>query len=324
MKMLKVLACLLLFSCATKIKDFEKYQKAPLMQTQFMPNPDAIYGKVPSATIFAFETSDVNAKSIGATAIAEGEIANLLISNKLVILKDRKNLGKLANEIKLHEIKGTGNSALMDSIDYAIEGEVANVGFSSQYYGAIYFPDGTLQRPARYEYTASVQGNVKIYELPSLNVIETIQFSGSATEVEEVKSEGISIGKFSLNSKSQAKNFDVNLAKIALKKALARSSASVKNVFAKTGYIMEKRILGDKSIFLISLGTNDGIRQETKVKIIQKYEELNVLTGKTEILQKQISTGKVANRNEETKVWIVVPKESANGIKLGDIAKVVY
>ncbi len=212
----------------------------------------------------------------------------------------------------------------MDSIDYAIEGEVANVGFSSQYYGAIYFPDGTLQRPARYEYTASVQGNVKIYELPSLNVIETIQFSGSATEVEDVKSEGISIGKFSLNSKSQAKNFDANLAKVALKKALARSSASIKNVFAKTGYIMEKRVLGDKSIFLISLGTNDGIRQETKVKIIQKYEELNVLTGKTEILQKQISTGKVADRNEETKVWIVVPKESANGIKLGDIAKVVY
>jgi PBP1b-binding outer membrane lipoprotein LpoB len=324
MKKALILGLLLfIFSCATTIKNFDSYQKAPLLKAEFMPNPDAIYTKIPSVIILPFQTEDYNAKSIGANAIVENTISSILISHKLVTIQDRKNLKKLNDEILLTELQNKTNSEIK-SANFAIEGEVSNVGFSSEFRSARYSQDGSLISPQSYEYTATVQGAIKIYELPSLTVVDTIVFSGQASRTEEVKDGGISIGKFQLTQTERAKQFDVNLAKQAIQNAITRNAFRLKSIFAKTGYIMEKRSFEDKSIFLISLGLRDGIRQEDKLQIFQKYEDLNPLTGKTEILTRLIAVGTVADKTEETKTWVVIKPEDAKKIKLGDAAKVIY
>ncbi len=323
-KHLLILFCLIVASCSTTIKDFDKYQKAPLLRTEFAPDPNSIYKAVPTALILPFTNGDENSKVISANSIVENEVANILVSNKLVMLQDRKNLKTLNDEIKLSEIQNS-KSAELRAVDFAIEGEVSSVAFSSQYQDAKYNDDGSLFRPERYIYTASVRGSMKVYELPSLRVVDTIPFEGQEYSYEDVKDSGISYKSLKISNKNNAKQFDANLARKALDLAVRKNAYRLKSVFAKTGYIAEKRTLGDKSIFLISLGSNDGIGQETKVQIIKKYDDLNALTGKTETLERVIGRGTVADKTEATKTWIVLDDEKmATSIKLGDVVKIIY
>jgi hypothetical protein len=323
-KHLLILFCLFVASCSTTIKDFDKYQKSPLLRTEFAPDPNSIYKPVPTTIILPFKNGDENSKSISANSIAENEVANILVSNKLVTLQDRKNLKTLNDEIKLSEIQNS-KSAELRAVDFAIEGEVSSVAFSSQYQDARYNDDGSLFRPERYIYTASVRGSITVYELPSLRVVDTIPFTGQDYSYEEVKDSGISYKSFKLSNKNNAKQFDANLARRTLDLAIRQNAYRLKSVFAKTGYVVEKRTLGNKAIFLISLGSNDGIGQETKVQIIQKYQDLNALTGKTETLERAIARGTVADKTEGTKTWIVLDDEKmATSIKLGDVVKIVY
>jgi hypothetical protein len=324
MKTLKLFSLLILCACSTTIKDFDKYKKAPLLQTEFMPNPESISSKTPSVVIFEFKTTNKNAETIGATSIVEGEIANILLGSKLATVQNRQNLKKLENEIKLAELQ-TGVNTSLNSVNYAIDGEVSSITFSSRYVGPVYNEDKSLKRKAMFEYTASAQGFIRIIEVPSLITVENIQFNSTVFSNQETRSENnLSIGKFNLKTQEKPKEFDENLARLAIQRAISSNADKIKSIFAKTGYVIEKRVLNDKSIFLVTLGARDGIRQEDKVEFLQKYEDLNVLTGKRETLQRTVAFGVVADKTEETKTWIVVPKEQANLIKLGDPVKVRY
>ena len=314
---------LLLASCATTIKDFNKYQKAPLLQAEFMPNQQELTKKLPSVVVLEFQTDDENAKKISATRFVEDSVIDILHRNKLVELQDRKNLTKLENEIRLAEISGSNKVSNIKSVDFAIDGNISNVSFSSEFQSAFKDQDGKIITPDSYRYVASVNGSIKVYQLPSLTIVDTISFSGSAYRNEEVKDGGIKYRDFQLTSKEKAKEFDPALAKRAVQNAINNSAYKIKSVFAKTGYIMEKRVLDGQTIFLINLGQRDGIKQEDKVQIHQKYSDYNPLTGKTEIATRLVATGTVADKTEEGKTWIIV-KDGAAQIKLGDIVKVVY
>ena len=88
---------------------------------------------------------------------------------------------------------------------------------------------------------------------------------------------------------------------------------------------MEKRVLEDKAIFLINLGSSDGIKQDDKLQIFQKYSELNPLTGTEDAGIRVIGVGIIADKTEDLKTWIVVKdKKTASKIRLGDIVKVTY
>jgi hypothetical protein len=286
-----------------------------------MPSKTALEKKVPSVVIFNFTTENENAKKISAPKLVEDYIAEILIANKLTDLQDRNNLTKLENEIRLAEISGNQSSNIK-SVDFAIDGNVSTVTFDSQFLSASYSAETKrMIYPDRYQYTATVQGSIKIYQIPSLKVMDTISFSGSAHKVEEAK--GSKIWKIKLMD--NAKEFDQGLVKEAVRKSLEKNSYKLKSFFAKTGYIMEKRVLKDKTIFLISLGSNDGIRQEDKVNIYQKYSETNPLTMEDEVAEKLINSGTVADKVESGKSWIVIKnKNDVSKIKLGDIVKIRY
>jgi curli biogenesis system outer membrane secretion channel CsgG len=314
-----------LFSCATTIKNFDDYQKSPLLESEFMPTQKALQKSLPSVVVFDFETSNENAKKISATTVIENSLSEILISNKLAEIQDRKNLSKLQNEIRLAEISGKANFSGIKAIDFAVDGNVSNVTFSSEFMKASYNNAGQIIQPERFRYTSTVQGSIKIYELPSLKLVQTINFSGSASKSEEIKRGGINFRGFSVSEKPEAKSFDDTLAKDAVRNAIANAQNNFKSFFAKTGYIMEKRVLEDKTIFLINLGSSDGIKQDDKLQIFQKYSELNPLTGREDAGIRVIGVGIIADKTEDLKTWIVVKdKKTASKIRLGDIVKVTY
>ena len=313
-------------SCSTTIQDFDKYQKAPLLRTELMPSEIELTKKLPSVAVFDVQTNDAQAKSIGAPKFVEESIINILLSNKLAEIQDRKNLDKLQNEIRLSEISGNNaNSSGIKSIDFAIDGSISGVSFSSRFLPEVLNTDGSVFMQDRYEYTAKVQGSIKIYSLPDLTVVENIFFHGTSTRTENVRSTGFKAKDFKFSAPVKPKDFDAGLAHDAVKNAIKNNEYKIKAAFAKTGYIMEKRTLGDKSIFLVNVGKNDGIKQEDKIDIIQKYTEINPLTGKTETHTRLVTKATVSDKIEDGRAWVVVKDQNlSSAIKLGDMAKITY
>ena len=129
---------LLLSSCSTTIKDFEKYQKQFTSKTTFMPSIEDIKGKTPKVVVFGLDENEntiaQNAK-LGKTLA--NNIENILTRNRLVELVDRSAAKKLQKEIKLSEMNKTGSYKGPKVADYAISGAISNADFTNKYSSAV-------------------------------------------------------------------------------------------------------------------------------------------------------------------------------------------
>ena len=172
-----------------------------------------------------------------------------------------------------------------------------------------------------------VSGNIKIYELPSLAVVENIEFAGKSTRSENVRQDGgFSLGALKIGGKQVAgRDRDDGLVRKAGRLAINSSQIDLKNAFAKKGFFLEKRQFEDKMIFKITLGSKDGVKQEDAFEVIGRYEIENPLTGEVEIERRIIATGKVSNLINPKNSWVVLDDtKQAKLIRIGDELKIKY
>lgn len=323
---------LLLGSCAPTIKNFPEYQKQFLTKSNFMPTKQNLEGKSPKVVVFALDEND-NQVAIQAqlgNAIANN-IENVLAQNRLAELVDRKAATKLQKEIALAEMNKTGSYKGPQVADYAISGTISNASFNSKYTSATsYVNPKTLQLvsiPAKFTYSANASGNIKVYELPSLNVIETIEFSGSKSRAENVQQNGgVNFAGLQIGG-DQAKGVerDDGLVRRAGEEAVDDARIDLKNAFAKKGYILEKRVYKEKAIFKINLGSLDGLVHGDKLEITGQYENENAITGEIEVEKRIIGSATVTDKIDPKTCWIVIDDEdNINSVRLGDAVKVKY
>lgn len=334
MKLLQILiVTLLLNSCATNIKkNFDNYQPQFLGKTEFMPSKEELESKSPKVVVFALDENDnlVATQSSLGQAIANN-IENILAQNRLAEIVDRSANKKLKNEIALNELKGNSNYKGPKVADYAIAGSISNANFTSKYVnGSTYINPKNYQvvtTPPQYRYSSNVSGNIKIFELPSLTAIDTVEFSGNKSRSENVKRKGgFSLGAIQLGGESEegAKRDD-GLVKQAASEAIKKITTKLQNIFAKSGYILEKRQLKNNTIFKISLGQLDGLKKGDNVEITGKYEVENPITEEIEIENRIIAQGKISDKIDPKTAWIVINNENnAKKIRLGDKAKLKY
>jgi hypothetical protein len=321
-----------LFSCSTVIKDFDKYQKSFTPKTAFMPSQDNIDGKLPKVVVFPLEeNSNQVASQAGLGSSIANNVENILTEDKLAQIVDRSVATKLKNEIALSEINKTGSYKGPQIADYAISGAISNASFNSKYNQgttALNPKTGTIiSTPPTYKYNSAVAGNIKIYELPSLEVIGNIEIEGKDQRTENVRENGgISLGAISIGSHAvDGVSRDDGLVREAGKDAIINSRADIKNIFAKKGYILEKRIFDDKAIFKISLGSLDGVKQDDKFDVVGQFETQNPLNNKTEIEKRNLATGIISNLVDPKTSWVVIDdKKAINSIRIGDSVKIKY
>lgn len=170
---------LLLASCSTTIKNFDAYEKQFLSKTNFMPSKENLEGKTPRVVVFPLDQNNNEiATQAGLGDSLANDVENVLSKNRLGEIVDRKAAVKLQKEIALAEMKKTGAYKGPIVADYAISGAISNAGFTSKYSsGSTYYNPQSRQMvsiPPKYTYSADVAGNLKIYELPSLAVVELI------------------------------------------------------------------------------------------------------------------------------------------------------
>jgi hypothetical protein len=332
MKLKNIAILLLATSCATTIKDFDSYQKQFLPKTSFMPSPENIAGKAPKIVVFALEENGNETATQAALGNSlANNIENILSKNRLGEIVDRKAANKLQKEISLAEMNKTGSYKGPIVADYAVSGSVSNAGFTSKYSnGSTYFNPQTKQLvsiPPKYTYSSDISGNLKIYELPSLTVAESVEFSAKKSRSEAVQQDGgFALGGIQIGGKKvDGTKRDDSLVRRAGEDAISDIETDIKNFFAKKGYILEKRILENKAIFKISLGSLDGIKQDDKFEVSGQYENENALTNQVEVERRIITSGTVADKVDPKTAWVVIDDaKKIDSIRLGDTVKMKY
>lgn len=332
MRLTALAVLLILSSCSTTIKNFDSYQKQFLSKTKFMPSQDNIAGKAPKVVVFALDqgTNDVAIQSGLGESLANN-VENVLSKNRLGEIVDRKAANKLQKEISLAEMNKTGSYKGPIVADYAVSGAISNAGFTSKYSnGSTYYNPQSRQFvsiPPKYTYSSDVAGNLKIYELPSLAVVESIEFKAKKNRSEAVQQEGgVAIGAIQIGGKKvEGAKRDDSLVRKAGDDAISDIEVDIKNFFAKKGYILEKRTLKDKAIFKISLGSEDGIKQDDKFEVSGQYENENPLNNQIEVERRVITTGSVADIIYPKSSWVVMDDaKKAESIRIGDTVKMKY
>lgn len=332
MKTKYLILILLTASCATKIKDFDKYQKQFLSKSEFLPSKENLENKPPKIVVFTLdENGNEVAKQAQIGVTIANNVENVLAQNRLGELVDRNANAKLQKEIALAEMNKTGSYKGPKVADYAISGAISNAGFSSKYSSGSTFVNPKsgqiVSIPPKYTYSSDVAGNLKIYELPSLTVIETIEFSGHRSRSENVRQDGgLNLGGMQIGGKQiEGANRDDSLVRKAGEDAIANAIVDIKNALAKKGYILEKRTLDKKTIFKISLGSDDGIKQDDKFEVMGQYEIENAITNESEIERRIIGSGTVADKIDPRSAWVIIDDEKqAESIRLGDTVKMKY
>jgi hypothetical protein len=330
---IKYLALLLVISsCSATIKNFDQYQKQFLTKTEFMPTKEILEKKPPKIVVFALEENEnetATQAQLG-NSIANN-VENVIAKNHLGELVDRKANVKLAKEIALAEMNKTGSYKGPKIADYAISGTISNAGFSSKYSSGKTFVNpksGQLVSvPPKYTYKSEISGNLKIYELPSLTVIKTIEIAGKDSRSENVQQNGgLDFGGIQIGGeKVKGVMRDDSLVRKAGEDAVDSATVDIKNALAKKGYILEKRVLDKKTIFKISLGSEDGISQNDKFEITAQYEIENPITNESEIERRIIAKGVVSDKIDPKSSWIMLKdSKKADLVRLGDSIQMKY
>ena len=286
-----IFTLILINSCALSVnKNFGKYQTQFISKSAFAPTKEELYSKKPKIIVFALdENGNSVAEQSGLGKTIANNVENILTENSLAQLVDRNANNKLKNEIALAELNKSTSYKGPQVADYAISGAISNANFNSKYInGSTYVNPKNFQIvsiPPRYQYIAEVSGNLKVYELPSLKVVENIEFSGKEKRTENVRNKGgVSLGGIQIGGEQMSgTQRDDGLVRKASQDAIDDISIKMKNIFSKTGYILEKRSLGKKTIFKVSIGRIDGAKKGDNFEIISKQEIENPITNEIEI-----------------------------------------
>lgn len=332
MKLKYLAIALLLSSCTPTIKNFDKYQKQFISKSDFMPDEKKLENKLLKVAVFDFEEGDIEtAKNANLGKSVATTLESLLSKYRLAELVDRKAVEKLQKEVQLAEMNKTGSFKGPQVADFAVSGSISNANFTNKYVdGSTYVNPKNgqvISVPPKFVYNSQVSGNVKVYELPSLAVVETIELNGKAIRTENVQQDGgFRLGGIQIGGdQDKGVQRDDGLVREAGADALDEAEHILRNVFAKRGYILEKRTFEGKSIFKINLGSEDGLKHGDKFEMIGQYEVENPISGKSEIERRVIATGVISDKIDPKSSWIILDdKKQESVVRVGDMIKMKY
>jgi len=314
-----VLSIMLLSGCGTAIDNLSAFKQHHMEKAELMPSQKLLAGEKLKVIIMSVEDAGfATAKSANLgnalTRMLESEIGR----DQAINILDRSATKKFADEIKLDEMNGvsTGENILLDSANYAVVGELKNASFTSRFVARSSWIDDKGRRhviPSHYIYTAEVDGQIKIYELPSMKIVKIIPFSDNKNRNED--------SRF-LGSRTYV---DHGLVNKAGEDAIHAARIELKNFLAPRGYLIGGRSLDGDRIIKISLGSKNGILEGDSIEIFTKKKVVNQLTDEITIEKYKVGFATVSDKIQEKSAWAHLDEEvEGESVRLGDEVKVIY
>lgn len=311
----------LMSSCSVRIKNFDEYQKAPLLQLERMPTKEELAIVLPRIVVTSDEAASEVVKRSNAENIICSNLISILEEEKFANIVERERSEIISKEIAIAEMEGKMMN--IESVNYVVKVVINDITFSS----SPFFIPATKNRPARqgYRYSSHIDGVLKVYSVPTMKIVKTIRFQGRAAKSEDASSTTINIGRFGINAPQAGKDYDSELIYKAVQKAVRKVMPEMKSFLKKKAYIMEKRVLKEKAIFAINRGYENGIRSQNKLLVSRQTQEINPLTQEEEVGIEKICRGIVAkNTLEDIRAWVVFDEKCHKKLRLGDEAYVQY
>ena len=296
-----IAAAALLAGCAAPIgKDaFVNFKPTNIQSADIMPTEADL--QVQQLKVVVYD-ADGKANSwardadLGSTI---GKSIESTISASGVEIVDDALAAKLTDVLKLAEADGRASYAGPKIANYAIRSTITAAQYGASYNPASSFTDKkgkTSYTPASYSHSASVKADIRIYEIPSLKLMHTINASGSASFSDSHTGANQASGRGLLQQAAQD--------------AIKSAAPELSKQFAPTGYVDSKRSDGKRAIFSITLGTQNGLKPGSKVDI---YDVQTTQSGfsKTQSTEEVlVAKGIVTNMVEPSRAWIQVDDES--------------
>ncbi len=310
---------LLLSGCGASIDSIEAYAPIPLEKSDFMPSKEEIKGAKTKVVLTPIDDENfylARKANLGQSLFVELE--HELSSSGTVEVLDREISKKFENEIRLSELNQDSQMSEVElsAAKYAISGSLSNAQFISRFTQTQRWTDkeGKVHViPAYYTYTASVDGILKIYSIPSMKVVKTIKFSDSTSRSEDSKFYGH-------NHQPQDMAGMINKAG---RYAIHSTRNEFKNFLAPKGYVMEQRNDGDDIIVQVTIGSADGLETGEDVTLYSVKSTINPFTDEEEIHDVKIASGIISDKITAHRAWIII-KDKTQEIKIGDYVKAYY
>lgn len=281
-----------------------------------MPSKAALRGaRIKVVVLDTKINSDANFEK-GAVREVSSKVENGLI-NAGVEIVDRSLAGRLGDEIAVFEATGRFSGAGLDVADIAILPSVSNVQIGSNYSPQrSYSKDGkSYTNPATCNYQSDMRGNVKLYKLPDLQLIEGISMEGAYSSTGPVNNRNCTISE----------GLASGLASSAAENAINNTINQIQKHMTGKSYVIEYRKNGDDHFALISMGRNSGLKTGQKIQFAKQVESFNRLTETSEINEVPYSfRGVVSNIVRADSAWIILDEEAEGRLQFGDIAKKLF
>jgi len=311
-------SALLLSGCAGNIKltDYSPDRQFP--PTNPLPTKAEINAERARVVIFEPE---IKSNKIATQAKLDNSIAQALdehISATGTEIIDRSIAQTLKKELQLAEIKGLAEYTGPNIADYAITGKITEASLSEKFVPASQYQNDkgeTFQSPASCKYSANFKSSLRLYKLPALHYLKTVVIEDVERMSKDAQGTKCSLASSEKNA----------LFRAAANNAVEKFRVEFKNFFAPKGYILERRIKDDESIFKISKGSANGFNIDDTVKLYHLDTRPNPLTGEANASEDEMAIGTITNLISDNHAWVLVDDENAAGqIKLGDYARVFY
>jgi|GEM_PF-1084927 len=304
--------------CGTAIENLSAFKPDNMQRAELMPSQKALAGEKFKVVIMSVEDKDFKvAKDANLGQALRRMLESEIGIDQSIEILDRAATQKFEEEIKLGEMNGVeGESILLDSANYAVVGELKNASFTSRFIERSSWVDKKGYRhviPAHYIYTADVDGQIKIYELPSMKIKKIIAFSDNKQRSEDSKFLGNRIV------------VDHGLLNKAGEDAIHTARIELKNFLAPKGYVIGGRSLDGARIIQISLGYENGVKEGDSVQIKTKKITINQLTEATSVEEYVVGEATVSDKIQKKTAWAHLDKElPGEMVHLGDEVKIIY
>lgn len=295
--------------------DFGKYRPAALADSEFLPDAAAL--RQPRIKAMLLEPEDSEDHAQARRTRPDGRIVatlNTLLGQRGFDLIDPRVAPHLRDQVRLAEARGTAALEGPPAADVALRllGTSSRVITSTTPARDVKDQKGKVTRvPASTTYQATVQATLHVHEVPSLKLLTSFGLSGSASRTD---SSGV-IGMLLFDTDGLVKEAATN--------AVDNSTDELLNHFAFRGHISARRVHEKTSLFLITLGTDHGLRPGDRMQVYSVRAGADDLRragpGRDEVL---IGEGRISEILTADTAWMAVGDEKvARRVLRGDVVR---
>ena len=295
-------ALVILAGCAAPLSktDYASFQSAALGNAEIMPTEAQLQNERLKVVVYDADENAVQWARDSQLGQTLAKAIETTISGGGVEIVDDNIAVKLRDVLKLAEASGKATYSGPKVANFAIKSTVSSAEYGATYNPASRFVDkkgNVSYTPASYSHSAKVKAAIRIYEVPSLRLVQTVIATGTASQSDAHNGANAGMGRA--------------MVRAAALDAVKDYSTDLLKVFASNGYVESKKTNGKKSIFKITLGAQNGLKPGSKVRIYNLQPEADTFAKNNGAVEEIVVADATVTQNlTDTSAWIELTDET--------------